>query len=153
MGWTNALVIREPVYQNLVRLFYSNMLISTHIAIRVVTNVCRISIEFDVEDLNMILKTTNKELDIYTSRQRIDYPCYYVVNAVMNICRRSDLSSQFCKSTLKSQALPLQLQVLHSLLQHVISSRLRHGNEVTHLDVALLDSICSLIYIINYYQC
>lgn len=43
------------------------MLISTHTAIRVVTNVCRISIKFDVEDLNMILKTRNKELDIYTS--------------------------------------------------------------------------------------
>lgn len=92
MGWTNALVIRESIYLNLVRVFYSNMLISTHTAIRVITNVSRISIEFDVEDLNMILKTMNKELDIYTSRQRIDYLWYSVVNAVMNICRRSDLS-------------------------------------------------------------
>lgn len=40
----------------------------------------------------MILKTRNKELDIYTSMQRIDYPWYFVVNAVINICRRFDLS-------------------------------------------------------------
>lgn len=45
MGWTNVLVIKERVYLNLVRVFYSNMVISSQTTNRVVTNVGGISIE------------------------------------------------------------------------------------------------------------
>ena len=54
---------------------------------------------------------------------------------------RSDLSFEFCNSTLKSQALPLQLRILYSVLYHVISPRSGLDDKVTHLDMALLDSI------------
>ena len=56
-----------------------------------------------------------------------------MVDVVQNICRRSDLSEQFCNSALKSQALPLQVQVLHSVFQHVISHQKGHGDEVSIL--------------------
>lgn len=46
------------------------------------TNVTRISIEFDVKDMNMILRTRNCGLHLYTSRHKIDYPWYSVVGAV-----------------------------------------------------------------------
>lgn len=76
-----------------------------------------------------------------TSRSRIDHPWYSVVDVVQNICRRSDLSEQFYNSALKSLALPLQVWVLLNVLQLVISHRKGHGDEVTRLDITLLDSI------------
>lgn len=60
---------------------------------------------------------------------------------VRKICRCSDLSLKFCKSTLKSQALPLHMKILHNVLQHVISLKYRHGDAITYLDVYILDSI------------
>lgn len=74
MGWENALVLREPVYLNLVRVFYSNMIISSNTASRIVTNIAGILIEFDVKDLNMILRTKDEGFHVYTSRSRIDHP-------------------------------------------------------------------------------
>ena len=92
MGWTNVLVILEPVYPNLVRVFYSNMIFSSNTTSRIFTNVAGIHLEFDVEDLNMILRTQNEGFLVYTSRSRIDHPWYSVVDVVQNICRRDDLS-------------------------------------------------------------
>lgn len=60
MGWKNALVLREQIYLNFVRVFYSNMIISSNTASRIVTNVVGIPTEFDVKDLNMILRTKNE---------------------------------------------------------------------------------------------
>ncbi|KDO41696.1 hypothetical protein CISIN_1g044361mg, partial [Citrus sinensis] len=133
MGWENALVLREPVYLNLVRVFYSNMIISSNTASRIVTNIAGILIEFDVKDLNMILRTKDEGFHVYTSR-----------NVVQNICRRSDLSEQFCNSALKSQALPLQVQVLHSVFQHVISHQKGHGDEVSILHMLNTPNTCIL---------
>ena len=44
-------------------------------------------------------------------------------------------------SPLKSQALPLQTQILHYVLHHVITPRAGHADEVSRLDVAILDCI------------
>lgn len=118
MGWTNFLVLKEPYYPNLIKVFYSN-----------------------------ILRTPSKGLELYTSRSKVHYPWYSNDDVVGKICRRSDLSSEFCKSTLKSQALPLQLRILHSVLQHVNSPQSGHGDEVIRLDLAIIDYIleCSML--------
>lgn len=61
------------------------MFISTNTTNMIITNVAGISIEFAVEDLNMNLKTRNDGLHLYTSRNKIDYPWYLVVDDVRNI--------------------------------------------------------------------
>lgn len=71
----------------------------------------------------------------------VQYPWYFIVDVVQNIYRRYDLSIKFCNCSFKSQALPLQVRILHSVLQHAISHKKRHGNEVRRLDVASLESI------------
>ena len=60
------------------------MLISSNLVSRVITNFVGILIEFDVEDLNMILRTKNEGFHVYTFRNRIDHPGYLVVNVVWN---------------------------------------------------------------------
>lgn len=56
MGWTNALVLRKPYFMNLIKVFYSSMLISSQTINRVVTSIRRIPIEFDVVDLKKFLE-------------------------------------------------------------------------------------------------
>lgn len=141
MGWKILLVIKEPIFCNLVRVFYSNMQTSSEEVDRVTTNVAGIPIEFDLQKLNAILKTSNDGFRVYSFRHRIEETWFSVVDAVRNVCRRSDLSEKFCHGSLKSQALPLQVRVLHNILQHIISHRKGHSDEVTRLDVVLLDSI------------
>ena len=51
-----------------------------------------------------------------------------------------DLSDDICHMPFPSQLLPLQVRVLHNILKHVITPRKGH-DEVTHLDVRLLDCI------------
>lgn len=117
------------------------MVISLQSTNRIVTSVGRIHIEFDVADLNQILRTANEGLELYIAKRKTYYSWYSVEDVVRKNCRRSDLSSKFCQSTLKSQVLPIQLMILHYVLQHVISPRLAHRDEVTRLDMALLDRI------------
>ncbi|KAH9704323.1 hypothetical protein KPL70_011410 [Citrus sinensis] len=139
MGWKNVLVVNDPYYENLVKVFYSNM--DTELSNRIVTNVGRVHIEFDVALLNSILGTPNEGLEIYSARAKIKQPWFSLENAVRKICRRRDLSTVFCNSPLKSQALPLQTRILHYVLHHVITPRAGHADEVSRLDVAILDCI------------
>lgn len=92
------------------------MVISLQTTNRIVTSVGGIHIEFDVVDLNDILRTPNERLEHYTAKSKIDYSWYSVEDIVRKICRCFDLSFKFCKSTLKSQTLPLQLRILHYVL-------------------------------------
>ncbi|KAH9704286.1 hypothetical protein KPL70_011393 [Citrus sinensis] len=139
MGWKNVLVVNDPYYENLVKVFYLNM--DTELSNRIVTNVGRVHIEFDVALLNSILGTPNEGLEIYSARAKIKQPWFSLENAVRKICRRRDLSTAFCNSPLKSQALPLQTRILHYVLHHVITPRAGHADEVSRLDVAILDCI------------
>lgn len=141
MGWANLLTLREPIYPSLVKVFYSNMLISDTAPNKIFTSVGGVEIAFDVEELNRILMIPNEGFQVFSSRKKIQKPWFNVVDAVRNICRRSDLSEFFCTASFKAQALPLQVRVLHSIIQHFISIRTGHFDEVTRLDVRLLDSI------------
>lgn len=141
MGWTNLLTLREPIYPSLVKVFYSNMLISDTAPNKIFTSVGGVEIAFDVEELNRILMIPNEGFQVFSCRKKIQKPWFNVVDAVRNICRRSDLSEFFCNASFKAQALPLQVRVLHSIIQHFISIRTGHFDEVTRLDVCLLDSI------------
>ena len=124
MGWKDVLVVKEQYFENLVKVFYTNM--DTEISDKIVTSVGGVRIEFDVALLNRILGTPNEGLELYSARAKINYPWFSLENVVRKICQRRDLSSAFCRSPLKSQALPLQTRILHYVLHHVITPRSGH---------------------------
>ena len=116
VGWSNALNIAENAYPNLVKVFFSNMDISTKKQNRVITSVAGIPIEFDVADLNTILGTKDEGLDLYSSRKELKFAKYSHVNVVRNIYRRSDLSDNICNLKFLAQYLCSQVQILHNIL-------------------------------------
>ena len=63
------------------------------------------------------------------------------MDGVWNICRRRDLSDDVCSLSFRSQLLPFQVRILHIILQHMVTPRQGHTDEVTRLDVGLLDSL------------
>lgn len=74
---------------------------------RIITNLVRIPIDFDVEELNRFLRTFNEEHHVFLSRHKIEQPWYSLVDVVHNICKISDLLKFFNNAFFKSQALPL----------------------------------------------
>lgn len=141
VGWSNALNIAENAYPNLIKVFYSSMDASAEKQNWVITSVADIPIEFDVVVLNSILETKDEGLELYSTRKELKFKRYAHVNAVRNICRRSDLFDDVCNLQFPAQYLCLQVRILHSILQHVVTPRGGHAHHVTRLDVALLDCI------------
>ena len=139
--WESGIDFDDRVYPNLVRVFYSNMEISDTRPNRIVTQVGRVPIEFDDADLADFLGISCEGIDIYTSRKTLSFDTFSHTHGVRNICRRRDLSDEICMLPFRSQLLPLQVRILHSILQHIVTPRKGHSDEVTRLDVALLDSL------------
>ena len=151
--WNKALSIEEHVYENLVRVFYYNMELSSSMQVQIITFVGGVHIEFDEVDLCSILGIQYGGLDVYTTRKELDFNDFCHVDGVQNICRRRDLSYNLCSLSFRSQLLPFQVRMLHSILQHMVTPRQVHSDKVTRLDVGLLDSLShgrhvSLSYII-----
>ncbi|KAH9724699.1 hypothetical protein KPL70_007586 [Citrus sinensis] len=71
----------------------------------------------------------------------LSFDTFRHTDGVRNICRRRDLSDEICLLPFWSQLLPLQVRILHTILQHIVTPRKGHSDEVTRLDVALLDSL------------
>ncbi|KAH9670869.1 Integrase catalytic domain-containing protein [Citrus sinensis] len=139
--WESGIDFDDRVYPNLVRVFYSNMEISDTRPNRIVTQVGRVPIEFDDADLADFLGISCEGIDIYTSRKALSFDTFSHTHGVRNICRRRDLSDKICLLPFRSQLLPLQVRILHTILQHIVTHRKGHSDEVTRLDVALLDSL------------
>ncbi|KAH9668541.1 hypothetical protein KPL70_021452 [Citrus sinensis] len=139
--WEAAIDLDDRVYPNLVQVFYSNMEISDIHPNRIVTQVGRVPIEFDDADLADFLGISCEGLDIYTSRKALSFDTFRHTDGVRNICRRRELSDEICLLPFRSQLLPLQIRILHTILQHIVTPRNGHSDEVTRLDVALLDSL------------
>lgn len=91
--------VEENVYLNLDRVFSSNMEISAPREDRIHSNVGRISIEFDVGDLNLILGTKNKGF----AKKELMFNHFLLVNVVRNICRWRDLCDDICHISFYSQ--------------------------------------------------
>ena len=105
---------------------------------RLVKYIGGIPIEFAIEDLNSILGTDHVGLELYTSRKEFQFNCFSDVYAIRNICRRQHLSNNICSLPFLSQLL---LIILHSILQHIVTPRKWYNDEVTRLDVGLLDCL------------
>ncbi|KAH9724959.1 hypothetical protein KPL70_007685 [Citrus sinensis] len=136
----SALDFDDRVYPNLIRVFYSNIAISATRLDRMVTHVGGVLIEFDIEDLNNILGIPNVH-NIYTFRKEFSFVDFVHPDGVWNICRHRDLTNDICALPFQSQLLPLQVRILHTILQHIVTPRKCHSDEVTRMDVGLLDSL------------
>ena len=108
---------------------------------RLVTYIGGVPIGLTMEDLNSILGTDHVGLELYTSRKELQFNLFSHVNAVRNICRCQDLSDDVCSLPFRSQLMPMQIRILHSILQHIVTPRKGHSDEVTCLDVGLLDCL------------
>ena len=137
------ILMTEIIYPNLVRVFYSNMEISVTRLDRIITQVGVVYIEFDDEDLNSFLGISNNGHKIYTSKKALSFVDFIHDDRVRNICRHRDLSDDICGLPFLYQLLPLQVCILHTILQHIITPRKGHSDEVMRLDVGLLDSLIS----------
>ena len=80
MGWENVLVVKEHYYENLVKLFYSNM--DMEASDKIVTSVGGVRIEFDIALLNRILGTPNEGLELYSAKAKIKYSWFSLENVV-----------------------------------------------------------------------
>ncbi|KAH9750253.1 hypothetical protein KPL71_013814 [Citrus sinensis] len=108
---------------------------------RVITKVGGVLIEFDYSELNSILGSSDDGLDIFSLRKPPDIDDYVHVDAVRNICRRSDLSVEDCTIHFRTQCLCLQTRFLLRIIQSIVLPRSGHLNEVSHMDVAMIDCI------------
>ena len=86
-------------------------------------------------------------LDLYITRKELEFSEFCHMDGVRNICRHRDLSDDVCSLYFRSQLLPFQVQILHIILQHMVTSRQGHTDEVTRLDVGLLDSLIRKRYV------
>ena len=98
-------------------------------------------IDFDVSLLNSILGSSNFGLEIYSPRKSPKLDSYVHVDAVRNICWRNDLSVKDCTIHFRTQCLCLQTPILLHFIQCIILLRLGHLDEVSHMDIALIDCI------------
>ena len=141
--WESAIDFDDRVYPNLMRVFYSNIEISATLPDRIVTQVEGVHIEFDYKELNGFLGISSDGHKIYTSRKALSFFGFTYDDGVRNIYRRQDLSDDICNLHFRSQLLPLQARILHTILQHIITPKKGHLDEVTRLEVGLLDSLIS----------
>ena len=105
-----------------------------------ITHVEGVSI-FNVEDLNNILGISNAGHEIYTSRKVLSFVDFAHNSGVRNICRRQDITSDVCALPFRLQLLFLQVRILHTILQHIVTPRKRLSDEVTRMNVRLLESL------------
>ena len=129
------------MYPDMVKVFYSNLDTLAEKENRVITNVGGVLIDFDVSELNSILGTSYPGLEIFSSRHTPDIDHFVHVDAVRNTCRRISLSDEVCNIHFRTQCLCLQSRILLCLIQTIILPKSGHLDEVSHMDVALIDSI------------
>ena len=87
--WDEALGIEERVYENLVRVFYSNIKISVNRKDGVITHVGGVRIEFDIFELDCILGISCEWLNLYTTIKDPHFSQFTHIEGIRNICRWS----------------------------------------------------------------
>ncbi|KAH9672866.1 hypothetical protein KPL70_017899 [Citrus sinensis] len=92
-------------------------------------------------DIKTYRGSSDDGLDIFSLRKPPDIDDYVHVDAVRNICWRSDLSVEDCTIYFHTQCLCLQTRFLLRIIQSIVLPRSGHLNEVSHMDVAMIDCI------------
>ena len=98
-------------------------------------------IDFDVSVLNSILGSSDFGLEIYSPRKSPKLDIDVHVDVVRNICQSNDLSVEDCTVNFRTQCLCLQIRILLRFIQSIVLHRSGHLDEVSHIDVALIDRI------------
>ena len=91
--------------------------------------------------MNSILGTSDDGLEIFSPRKSPDIDDYVHIDVVKNICRRINLSDDECTIHFRTQCLCLQTRILLHFIQSIVLPRSGHLDEVSHMDVALIDCI------------
>ena len=91
--------------------------------------------------MNSILGSSDDGLEIFSLRKSPKLDSYVHVDTVRNICRCNDLSIEDCTIHFCTQCLCLQTRILLRIIQSIVLPRSRHLDEVSHMDVALIDCI------------
>ena len=91
--------------------------------------------------MNSILGTSNDGLEIFSPRKPPDIDDYVHIDAIKNICRRIDLSDEDCTIHFLTQCLCLQTRILLYFIQSIVLPILGYLDEVSLMDVALIDCI------------
>lgn len=74
-------------------------------------------------DLCDILGISTDGLNLYTTMKNVEFDGFYHIGAVKNIYRHRDLSDNVFTLSFRSQLLPFQVRIIHSILQHMVTSR------------------------------
>lgn len=124
---------------------------------RILTHVSGVRIDFDNVELSRILGIQYEDLNIYMTRKELDFNGFRHVDGVWNICRSRDFSDDVCALSFKAQLLHFQVRILYSIIQYMVTPIQGHSDEMTRLDVGLLDSLLlqrrvSLSYIILHHM-
>ena len=98
---------------------------------RIVIQVDGVPIEFNDANLADFPGISSEGHDIYTSRKALFFDTFCHTDGVRNICRRRDFSDEIFLLPFRSQLLPLQVRILHTILQHIVTPRKGHLDEVT----------------------
>lgn len=69
---------------------------------RVITNVDLVDIDFNVGDLNTLLRTPDEGLEIYSAMKVPDFDYYSHVDEIRNMYRCIDLSDDVCNIHLRT---------------------------------------------------
>lgn len=140
--WINALFVNENVYLNLVKVFYLNMDAFMEKENRVITNVKGDFDWFDDEKLNDIFESiSGASLQIYSIRKDPEIDDFDHVEAVRNIYRCIDLIDEVCTLQFRTHCLYLKSRILLCINYNIVPLRSGNLDEVSHMDVVLIDSI------------
>lgn len=122
------------------KIIYSNTNIFSKNENRVKISVARIYIEFDVVDLNTILKTKDEGLELYLSKKELKFVRYTYANIVWNICRRFHLFMKYVRLNFMPNiwAYKSKSYTAYFSLWSILGG---HADQVMCLDVTLLDYI------------
>ena len=98
-------------------------------------------IDFDVSLLSSILGSSDFGLEMFSPRKSPKLDSYVHVDAVRNICRGNDLSIENRTIHFHTQCLCLKTRILLRFIKSIVLPKSGHLDEVSHMDVALIDCI------------
>jgi hypothetical protein len=136
MGWSTLYYFKKPTYPQLIRMFFANMRINMESMF--VGSLQNKHIEFDCDTLTKILSIYNEGPRVFdvNSIPTIKGFTYDEV-AVLHAGRYNFVF----KAKIKSQVLLLRPRILHRIIAHNIFPKKGHFDEVTFMNLCLIDYI------------
>ena len=134
MGWYSLYEYRKPTYPKLMRMFFANMRVN--VEPRIMSTLQGIPIEFDCAELAEILGISNDgprvfDIKIIPTIEGFSYDYAVALHTGNNGFAPG--------AKIKSQDLLLRPRILHRIIAHNISPKKGHYDEVTFMELCLID--------------